>query len=291
MKDDSFKAIIDNRIDDLAAILRKGIDVNAVADEDTVLLSPRHIVPGDTLVHVALHTENDTALEMLLQYKANLNIASQDGVTPLQIAVNKAQNDNAMWLLENGANFNTMDKYGLTPLHYTNSEDIMNFILDRGVSVNLIAHSTGYTPLHYAAYHNRFNKAQFLIKHGAYTKARGHRGETPLHLLVAQRYTGDIEDLGNLLIENGADVNESDEVGNTPLHWAVGIYHKNDFSHFGTPRGIKFLLRQSANPKVKNNEGTSPLFFALSNNNKEIIDIFHDSGVEQSFFDKLRGGF
>jgi ankyrin repeat protein len=127
-----------------------------------------------------------------------------------------------------------------------------------------------------------------VMQHGSYSKARGNEGETPLHLLVALKYSGNIEDLGKLLIESGANVNETDNHGNTPLHWSVGVNQNNRWLDRGNPRGIAFLMSQGANPKTKNKKGLSAITLAMRNTDKEYIEAFRRAGVEPSFFDKLK---
>ncbi|MBN1181920.1 MAG: ankyrin repeat domain-containing protein [Bacteroidales bacterium] len=261
-KREMFKALIDGHLDDLEAILQAGADVDTVADYDTSEVAYSHIAQGDTLVHVALFTENQDALELLFRFGANLNVSSEDGVTPLQIAVYKGLDDIALWLLDNKADFNTTDRYGLTPLHYTDNPEIIRRILDKGVSVDLKAHSTGYTPLHYAAYHNRADKAQLLLSHGADPRKCGCVGETPLHLLMALNYH-DIAECATVLLKAGADINARDSQGNAPLHWALGIHSHDNWIDIGNPNAVEFLLDHDADVRIKNRNGLTPVALAL----------------------------
>lgn len=286
-KCDMFKALVEGRLDDLAAMLRAGADVNIVADSDTSLIDPSNIAQGDTLVHVALHKGNEDAFELLLRFRANLNVGAADGVTPLQVAVNKGLDHIALWLIDNGANFNTMDRFGLTPLHYTDNCDILTRILGKGVAVDLKAHSTGYTPLHYAAYHNRAAKAQLLLSHGADPRACGGIGETPLHLLMALKY-GDVAECATILLDAGADIDTQDKNGNTPLHWALGAHASQDWMAIGNPKGVRFLLKRRANVKLKNRQGMTPVVMAWRCADLEYRKPFRELSIKPTIGDRLR---
>ena len=85
MKGNTFKALLNNRLDELTRLLRSGADINMVADDDIALMELSDIAIGDTLVHVALHKDNQNALEILHRFGANLNVSAQDGVTPLKL--------------------------------------------------------------------------------------------------------------------------------------------------------------------------------------------------------------
>jgi len=289
-KREMFKALIDGRLDDLSAILRSGADVDTVADFETSLVAHSHVAQGDTLVHVALHTDNQEALELLLRFGANLNVSAEDGVTPLQIAVNKGLNDIALWLLDNGANFNTSDQYGLSPLHYTDSPEIIQRILDKGVSVDLKAHSTGYTALHYAAYHNQKDKTQLLLSHSADPRGHGNAGETPLHLLMALKHQ-DVAECATILLKAGADINGRDGQGNTPLHWALGIHSQDNWMDRGNPKGIEFLLDHDADVRLKNCTGLTPVTLALRHFDADYRQPFQERTIRPTLQDRYKTSF
>lgn len=285
-KRDMFKALVGRRLDELARMLHSGADVDIVADFDTSLLAPSQIAEGDSLVHVALHMENQDALELLLRFGANLNVSAADGVTPLQIAVNKGLDDIALWLLDNRANFNAADRFGLTPLHYTDSPEILERILAKGVSVDLKAHSTGYTPLHYAAYHNQGKKVRLLLSHGAHHSERGDGGETPLHLLMARKYN-EVDDCANILLGAGSEIDAKDLRGNTPLHWALGIHASENWMDRGNPKAIEFLLDHKANVRLKNRDGLTPLALAWRCPDKEYREVFRKRSFRPTLADRV----
>ncbi len=282
----TFKALVESRLDDLAQLLKSGVDVDSVADFDVSLVDSTHIAEGDTLLHVALHTGNREAIELLLRFGANLNVSAADGVTPLQIAVNKGLNDLALWLLDSRVNFNTADRYGLTPLHYTQSSEIIQFILNKGVSVDLKAHSTVYTPLHYSAYHNCVKKCDCFWR-GADPMARGNDGETPLHLLMALKYR-DVSECAKVLLDAGCDINASDNEGNTPLHWALGAHEKAHWMHRGNPQAVSCLLDHEADFRIKNFNGLTAVEMAWRCDGSEYRKPFEERFVRPAFWDRIQ---
>ena len=257
---DIFRALVNHRLDEL---VRSGSDIQAVGDIER------------------------QGLELLLCCEANLDLNAAKGVTPLQIAVDFGLDDVAVWLLEHGADFSTADRFGLTPLHYAFAPKVVEHILAKGVSVDLKAHSTGYTPLHYSAYHNNTEKARLLVSRGADVEARGKGGETPLHLLMALKYR-DVEQCGSILVDAGADIDAQDDQGNTPLHWAVGTHRSEHWMDRGNPKAAAFLLDHKANARLRNRQGMTPVALAWRCADVEYREAFQQRLLHPTLRDRVR---
>lgn len=283
----AFAALLGNCLDTLRAALASGMDVNAPASGDVVSLDPKSIAPGDRLLHLALWRENRDAVEILLRFNPDIGIASRDGVTPLQMAIGRGMEDIAVWFLEAGASALSTDHCGLSPIHYARTPGLLSALLDRGVPVDLLAQSTHWTPLHYAAYHNDLDKADVLLRHGASVKAQGRRGETPLHLLAALRYR-DVQALASRLVSAGADVNAQDDDGNTPLHWAVGVHQDQNWMDRGNPDAVGCYLDHGADPQVRNRQGQSPIRLAFRSADAAYRQAFLAHGLKPRIADSLR---
>jgi len=67
--------------------------------------------------------------QMLIDRGANVNIASNDGVTPLMLAAQNAKLDVVELLLKRGANPNAKDKAGKTALDYANTADVSEYLV------------------------------------------------------------------------------------------------------------------------------------------------------------------
>ncbi|WP_165482718.1 ankyrin repeat domain-containing protein [Legionella gresilensis] len=101
-------------------------------------------------LHIAALNNNTTAAELLLEYKANPNIAAKDGETPLHCASANEFLDIMTMLLNKGANVNTQDEDQDTPSHYAierKKEKAVDLLIAHNADAN-IRNSKGLTPLH-----------------------------------------------------------------------------------------------------------------------------------------------
>lgn len=284
-----FNALLSGQLDQLAAILRAGADINAVA---TFRLPESHsevLHNGDTLTHLAVKLVNCKALELLLDLGANINVSSVDQLTPFLHAVIQGRDEMALRLLNANADFAAADIYGQTALHYSSSILILSWILDKGVSVDLKAHSTGWTPLHYAAYHHQPQKVQFLLARSANPQETGNYRETPLHLSGAS--TGTASETIQLLLHAGAVIDAEDERRNTPLHWAVGINRDKNFLDKGNLEAVGGLLNEGANPYAKNLDGLSPLDLAWRGGRPDFTAAFELRDLRPSLHRRIISAF
>ncbi|XP_010161345.1 ankyrin-2-like, partial [Antrostomus carolinensis] len=146
-----------------------------------------------------------------------------NGYTPLHIAAKKNQMQIATTLLNYGAETNILTKQGVTPLHLASQEghtDMVTLLLEKGANIH-VATKTGLTSLHLAAQEDKVNVAEILTKHGANQDAQTKLGYTPL--IVACHY-GNIK-MVNFLLKQGANVNAKTKNGYTPLHQAAQQGH------------------------------------------------------------------
>jgi len=129
-------------------------------------------------------------------------------------------------------------------------------------------------PLEFAAILDRTNIARLLIESGAdATFTQG--GHSPIFHAIQNNNL----DLTRILVESGADINHIDSnyyYNKLPLiHFAI---------HFGTYNMVKLLIELGANLKIKNNDGETPLMFAIKlketkkpKNINKIIKLFSES--------------
>jgi len=117
----------------------------------------------------------------------------------------------------------------------------------------------GNTPLMLACAGLRYDAAKALLDHGADPKAQTFKGETPLHCAIAgvmacsRQQEGCDMRLIKLLLAEGADLNAQDENGSTALHVIVCIRENDTLL-----RLVEVLLKNGANPKIKDNKGKRP---------------------------------
>ena len=117
--------------------------------------------------------------------------------------------------------------------------------------VNGIA-SDGWTPLLRASKNNYLEIVKYLINHGADLNVKNSAGYTALH---KASYSGH-GDVVKYLISKGAEIDIKDAEGKTPLLISVDFYQ---IDHLRTTETIELLLKNGANPKIKDNSGLSTL--------------------------------
>jgi ankyrin repeat protein len=113
-------------------------------------------------------------LTLLLEKGADVNLASNDGVTPVNIASQNGHAEVLALLLEKGADVNQADDDGGTPVHIASQEghaDVLILLLEKGADVNR-ARNNGSTPLTMASENGHFDIVRVLLNSGADRSAR-----------------------------------------------------------------------------------------------------------------------
>ncbi len=192
--------------DMLALLLENGADVNAAetcGDQQTVY--PLHLTVG---------TETPEIAALLLKHKANPNLQWRPlGETPLITAIKKPLPKAVELLLQYKADVSIPDSEGNTALHYSIGQNtVLALVLAAGANVNA-TNKLGETPLHWAASSGLTNAVAQLVKHGAKLDLQASQGFTPLHYAVA---AGQDETV-NLLLSNAANPNLKDDENRTPF--------------------------------------------------------------------------
>ena len=177
---------------------------------------------GNTLLHIAGRNNDIATFLKLIENGADMNVANNEGKTPLQYT-NKPIRSELIQLLDNNADVNLPNIKGKTPLIYAINKcnhRLVKILLDKGADVN-IPNSKGVTPLFIAAKRGNFKIVQLLInKSGALVNALDKDGNTLLHIAGRNNHIR----LVFKLLENGADVNIANNKGKTPLQYMDPIY-------------------------------------------------------------------
>lgn len=233
----------------------------------------------------------------------NLSWGTENGNTPLILAVTFKKNDAVRLLLKYRANPNKANYYGETPLHWavwSRNYEAMDILLDAGGNPN--AQSEIGTPLHLACHKKDPKAVEILIKGGSDPKARasgldGIGDFTPLHSLAEMKGVSEIPDpetgeniwmhtpnpqrasmilynstkqIAEILLSSGADLEARDKAGRTPLTIAC-VYGRAEI--------VKALLPYGPNPYIRDEYGFSPLNYVAKTGNAEIASLFIESGV------------
>lgn len=120
------------------------------------------------------------------------------------------------------------------------NEDIINFLLDQGLSIDTPT-PDGWTPLFIASRDGQAEAAKLLIYRGADLNKQTNRGATPLLMILTQPFPYEKQRLELLeyILRRGANPNLKDRWGFTPLYYAV---------HSQNPQAVSLLLEYKANP-------------------------------------------
>jgi len=142
-------------------------------------------------------------------------------------------------------------------------------LVERGVNINWVT-SSGYNALHVAVLYGHEEIAKFLISKGARINyGKYSHGLTPLHSAIERDYSG----IALMLIENGADVNRvRHKFGWTPMHQAARVP--------GMEEVVKALFENGADINPKDNEGKTPLDWAVEFKNNDMVNFLSKNGAK-----------
>jgi len=268
-------------------LIAKGADVNARNSGGS---SPLHT------------TDSGEVAQLLIAKGADVNARNSGGSSPLHTTYSRRgmvlPSRGKVWLLlSNRADVNARDNYGQTPLHLTKSRQVAQLLLSHRADVNA-KDNYGSTPLHRIVACDiprtllvkKF--AELLIAKGADVNTKDNYGNTPLHWLAN---TGRW-DVAELLIAKGAKINATNSQGYTPLHitaiafredWSALLPIENrQFALEFLSRGrlsnskdmAQLLLVKGAQINARDNEGKTPLSWALKTDDKNLINLLKSHG-------------
>lgn len=99
-----------------------------------------------------------------------------------------------------------------------------------------------------------------------------NNGYTPLHTACLHNRGESHEETITILVEKGADVNDANNMKKfSPLHLLVNN---------GTKKIINIVWKADANADSKDSYGRSPIYYGLSNNNLDAIEVLNDYSVD-----------
>ncbi|HJZ23529.1 MAG TPA: ankyrin repeat domain-containing protein [Candidatus Babeliales bacterium] len=217
-----------------------------------------------TLLHTASYLGLIKAVEVLLEFGADINEQDNDGYTPLHRATFKGNIDIVDLLLRKGADTDLKNNCGATSLHIASSfkyTEIITLLCKHNANVNAVDTMSGYTPLIISASKGNVNAIDILFLVGADVNHAGYNGETPLLIAALHGYTEIVE----LLCKFQAQANQADKTGITPLHIS---------SYLGHIEIVKLLLNAGANTHQKSTLGKTALDMAHIKGHEDIAKLF-----------------
>ncbi|XP_062847919.1 ankyrin repeat and SOCS box protein 10 [Trichomycterus rosablanca] len=181
------------------------------------LTTPLHITAGRGFTDCLRH---------LLFRGANVDF-SPGGTTALHEACQECHPDCVKLLLQYGANANAVTEDGLMPLHVCTEPESLEcakHLIQFGAVINGRSIDENDTPLHVAARHGLPAHVDLYLRHGADLERQNDEGQTPLNAACSQPHNhADLENYAHvcqMLVDAGADVGTGDADKHTPLHMA-----------------------------------------------------------------------
>ncbi|TET34031.1 MAG: ankyrin repeat domain-containing protein [Planctomycetota bacterium] len=227
--------------------------------------------------------EGEWAAKILINSWSDVNSPIPAGygkhkAMPLIAACNEEYTKVASLLLKKGANIDgTEESRGRTALWWAivmGNEDIVQFLIDRGASIQYVEHLCIEHPIHWLATmgdykHETHGKAlnYFFDKGGNANLGKKLSEEKPLHWAVEYKQ----KELSELLVSKGADIEAQDSEGSRPLHLAI---------YAGDVPTIEYLVSKGADVTAKKRNGARPLHGASRYATKRTIELLIEKGAD-----------
>jgi ankyrin repeat protein len=240
-----------NKLDD-------NFDLNIRDENDVYLL--QHII----------FLNNFKLCELLLKKKCRIDITDKEHKSILYVPIIYGYTE----IIEILVKYNKIivgmsildikDKSGNTALHYAiinKNYKITKLFIENDADVNIVDWN-GYNSLHFAVQSRSKEISELIIKSQTNCNQFTKIGESALHVAVNLQ----LYDICKILLVNGCDPNCQDlENELTPLHY---ISHNNNNTI------AKLLLDYNANLNIQDVKGNTPIHYALSENNFDVLIVF-----------------
>jgi len=190
-------------------------------------------------VHSCVLDNNFSALQVLIEAKADLNAKTSLGSTPTILAASEGRNLCLMYLIEAKADLEATDLFGATALHraaYNGKFDCVRALIAAGANVRSIDKMFK-LPTDAAARRGHVDCLRELISADAPVESALNLPFSTLHEAVIGASLDCVETLLNLKVR----VDTRNTLGQTPLHTAVTL---------GSTEIVEALIEAGANPNA-----------------------------------------
>eukprot|EP00912_Choanoflagellata_sp_UC4_P001977 UC4_evm4s1268 len=230
-----------------------------------------HDNSGKAALHHIIERGSTVLLKIFLEYSSDVNFATKDGVSPLQLAVrlkNEKIRKRIIGLLSSNGATNSAGSYGSGTSHdavLSGSLETLLMILDNSDHVNHVD-ADGNTPLHLASRLENAGMVEALVKQGASVKIKNKAGYLSVHE-TCKHEKGPDATIVRLLLQAGSNGSEPLPDGSTCLLRAV-ITESTE--------AARELINFGARP-VSANYGDygslNPLHFVLFQNRIDVLEL------------------
>src|SRR5215471_5740976 len=218
---------------------------------------------GDTRLADAAMQGDKSALQTLLQQKADVNTPQGDGTTALHWAAYREDVEMARILIKAGADVKAATRIGgMTPLFMaakTGNAAMVELLVNAGAEINQ-ANSNGTTPLMLAAAAGKADAVKVLLEHGANVNAADlTNGQTALMFAAAFNRDAAIK----LLAGRGAELNATSKTTTVP--------ENRRFENMESSRRVRDPVTMG---------GNTALLFAAREGNMEAVKALVEAGAD-----------
>lgn len=255
----------------MGRLVAMGMDINVVSTG----------LAGESPLHVAVKTKNDTTFEWLMSQKANVNQQNLVKETPLHYAVRLGNLAMVKALLDAGADMLAKSTAGESSMDLAQSSKVPGLYESlreyrsqghtgsRQMSVNRPVHaftSKSQSALHTAVSMGELSKVFELLLTGADVEEKDGEGRTPILVAAA----GGFSDIVIVLLKKKARVDVTTSTGDNALHLFLGHTPPTDdvenAKYFDV---LSKLKRHMVDMSSSNHSGNTPLLCALVQGNTE----------------------
>jgi ankyrin repeat protein len=233
---------------------------------------------GDTPLIIAIKSEKEKIIKLLLNKGAEINLKNNHSNIPLNVAIETNNMNIILFLLKKGANVNPEYKSWNTPLILAiknENFDVVKLLVENGADVNS-KNLNNVTPLIYTVSifsadskfsDKRFEIVKYLIKKGA-------KIEDDLVFMATN--AGSI-DLINFLLKNGAKLSQKGKKGLSEVELAA-------------KKGCLEILKKYLEIRNDKNDINKALFKSLEKeNNDKVIDYLISLKADINYVDENSG--
>jgi ankyrin repeat protein len=220
---------------------------------------------GATSLHLAISWCDAQIVRRFVASGAPVDVADDDGITPLHVACRRGAPAFADVLLGDDGELLTPRRASRAETALGRLEDgaVLDALLEAGAQVDAVDRQ-GETPLYSAVAHGREDAARLLLAHGARADVADAWGATPLHRATDAT-------IAALLLEAGAALDPVDREGRTPLHQAIAA---------GKDDVVDLLLEHGASLAAADHDGRTALHLAAAAGRALTVEKLLDEGAD-----------
>ncbi|XP_045602948.1 E3 ubiquitin-protein ligase MIB2 isoform X3 [Procambarus clarkii] len=239
---------------------------------------------GDLALHYAAFGNQPEIMELLLRKNASINVVNKGRCSALHVAVNKQHAACVKVLLKYNCDVNVQDSYGDTALHDAIGKDSIEILELLGNSPHLdlaLRNKRGFNVLHHAALKgNNFAAEKLVLRSRQFVDVRKEDGFAALHLAALNGHRQVAETLITLG-QAGVDITNNKK--QTPLLLAVSQ------GHCGV---VELLVDNNADIRACDEDGDTALHLALLKNSTTPQSLpTHAPTITQILTDIAKRGF